>query len=85
MCGSACVCCEEAREGRLAFTCGERVSAQSRASCAAHFDELRRVYGEVVCVNLIDKKSDQRMLGDAYEAAVGALGRADVRYARARA
>ena len=38
-------------------------------------------YGSVTCVNLIDKKGDQNMLGELFQRAVERLDDANVKYA----
>ena len=47
--------------------------ASSLAACAAHLEACRASYGRLACVNLIDKKGDQRVLGQAYAEAVAKL------------
>ena len=44
-----------------------RCDGQNPETLSRHFDALAREYGRVTVVNLIDKKKDQLMIGEAFE------------------
>ena len=39
---------------------------RSQSAFKRHFDLLARIYGDVVAVNLVDKRKDQQLLGDGF-------------------
>lgn len=51
----------------------------SRAAFARHMEQLA-LYGTTLCVNLIDKKGQQKKLGDAFQAAVEGYNKPNVKY-----
>jgi len=48
------------------------LGVQAQAAFTRHMNQLKH-HGVVTCVNLIDKKKDQLMLGEAFERAVNRL------------
>lgn len=54
---------------------------QSRAAFARHMEQLA-LYGTTLCVNLIDKKGQQKKLGDAFQAAVERYNKPNVKCVR---